>query len=50
MTILKDIKEAIEKKKEREEFLRLTGELNRKMEENGVDYFDSNGNPHYKSE
>lgn len=50
MTILKDIKEAIERKKDREEFLRLTKELNRKMEENGVDYFDCYGNPHYKSE
>lgn len=50
MTILKDIKGAVEKKKEREEFLRLTEELNRKMEENGVDYIDYQGNPHYKSE
>lgn len=50
MTILKDIKDAIEKKKQDEELQKSLEELNRKMEENGVDYFDYQGNPHYKSE
>ena len=47
--LLDHIKSAVERKKSQEETIRLFQELDRIKEERGIEYFDSQGNPHYKT-
>lgn len=47
---LKLIQDVVERKKQDEELRRSLEELERIKEEQGIDYIDYQGNPHYKSE